>query len=191
MGRVEALASGDAPVFDPRTNVTGKGVIVEGQFDYSGTTYVFKTAAQPAPSVKDSLTDAPAGSLVERVMVLLGHHGDGTARAAIREVADWLRENDSEREMGGDAAATADLIEQEADCGLLQQLNPKPPASKRLWEAMEEAGRRELEDNPHADLAEFYEAMIRAVADWFTTITPRGSEAWRMASEVLREEASR
>jgi hypothetical protein len=68
----------------------------------------------PAPSVKDSLTDAPAGSLVERVMVLLGHHGDGTARAAIREVADWLRENDSEREMGGDAAATADLIEQEA-----------------------------------------------------------------------------
>ncbi len=39
-----------------------------------------------------------------------------------------------------------------------------PP--RRLWEAMEEAGRRELEDNPHAELAEFYEAMIRAVAAW-------------------------
>jgi hypothetical protein len=71
------------------------------------------------------------------------------------------------------------------DCGLLQQLNPKPPASKRLWEAMEEAGRRELEDNAHADLAEFYEAMIRAVADWLEARGNRGS-----ATE-LREEASR
>ena len=31
-------------------------------------------------------------------------------------------------------------------------------------------------------------AAIRAVADWFTTIAPRGSEAWRMASEVLLQE---
>jgi hypothetical protein len=91
MERVEALASGDAPVFDPLTNVTGKGVTVEGSFDQDGTTYVFKTAAQPAPATEESSAPAPAGSLVERVMVLLGHHGDGTARAAIREVAAWLR----------------------------------------------------------------------------------------------------
>jgi hypothetical protein len=117
MERVEALASGDAPVFDPLTNVTGKGVTVEGSFNQDGTTYVFKTAAQPAPSVKDSLTAAPAGSLVERVgkaranARVLGYDED---RAAIRGVAAWLRKNDSEREMGGDAAATADLIEYEA-----------------------------------------------------------------------------
>jgi hypothetical protein len=67
MERVEALASGDAPVFDPLTNVTSKGVTVEGSFGQDGTTYVFKTAAQPAPAVKDSLTTAPAGSLVERL----------------------------------------------------------------------------------------------------------------------------
>jgi hypothetical protein len=71
------------------------------------------------------------------------------------------------------------------DCGLLQQLNPKPPASKRLWEAMEEAGRRDLDDNPHAELAEFYEAMIRAVADWLEARGNRGSAA------ELREEANR
>jgi hypothetical protein len=39
------------------------------------------------------------------------------ARAAIREVAAWLRENDSECQMGGDAAATAELLEQEANRG--------------------------------------------------------------------------
>jgi hypothetical protein len=32
----------------------------------------------------------PAGGLVERVADVLGHHGDGTARAAIRDVASWL-----------------------------------------------------------------------------------------------------
>jgi hypothetical protein len=62
---------------------------------------------QPAPAVKDSLTTAPAGSLVERVMVLLGHHGDGTARAAIREVADWFR-------WPRDSPETAAALEHEA-----------------------------------------------------------------------------
>jgi hypothetical protein len=60
---------------------------------------------------------APAGSLMERVgkaranARVLGYDED---RAAFCVVAAWLREKDSEREMGGDAAATADLIEQEA-----------------------------------------------------------------------------
>jgi hypothetical protein len=68
----------------------------------------------------------PAGGLVERVAegiaaaddegltnMTWNHH----ARAAIREVAAWLRENDSECQMGGDAAATAELLEQEASHG--------------------------------------------------------------------------
>jgi hypothetical protein len=50
---------------------------------------------------------------------------------------------------------------------------------------MEEAGRRDLDDNPHAELAEFYEAMIRAVADWLEARGNRGSAA------ELREEANR
>jgi hypothetical protein len=74
--------------------------------------------APDAPTVKDSLTDAPAGSLMERLAWII-EPGDplvwrGTCGLILREVAAWLRENDSEREMGGDAAATADLIEQEA-----------------------------------------------------------------------------
>jgi hypothetical protein len=73
--------------------------------------------APDAPSVKDSLTDAPAGSLMERLAWII-EPGDplvwsGTCGLILLEVAAWLRENDSEREMGGDAAATADLIEQE------------------------------------------------------------------------------
>jgi hypothetical protein len=38
-----------------------------------------------------------------------------------------------------------------------------------LWEAMHEAQERELADNPHAELAEVYGAMIRAVAGWMRT----------------------
>jgi hypothetical protein len=68
--------------------------------------------AQPAPATEKSSAPAPAGSLVERVMVLLGHHGDGTARAAIREVAAWLRSEYPRRE--GYGTAWANLIEQEA-----------------------------------------------------------------------------
>jgi len=102
----------DAPPPEPLTNVTGKGVTVEGSFYQDGKTYVFKTAAQPAPAVKESLTTAPAGSLVERVMVLLGHHGDGTARAAIREVAAWLREREG-RHTHSSVVIAGDL-EQEA-----------------------------------------------------------------------------
>ena len=33
-------------------------------------------------------------------------------------------------------------------------------------------------------------AAIREVAEWFRTIAPRGSEAWRMAAEVLEQEAN-
>jgi hypothetical protein len=66
----------------------------------------------------------PAGGLVERVAQGIAAADDEGltnmtwnyhARAAIREVAAWLRENDSECQMGGDADATAELLEQEAD----------------------------------------------------------------------------
>lgn len=53
---------------------------------------------------------APGDSLVDRVTNAICHG----PRAAIREVAAWLRETDSEHQMGGDAAATADLLDQEA-----------------------------------------------------------------------------
>ncbi len=43
----------------------------------------------------------------------------------------------------------------------IQALDPN-----RLWVAMHQAQERELADNPMADHAEVYSAMIRAVADW-------------------------
>lgn len=92
-------------------------MVVEGTFDHGGETYRFK-AKPERETAMDKLRAAsaearPAGGLVERVETRAG--GDG--RAAIREVAAWLRENDSECQMGGDAAATAELLEQEADRG--------------------------------------------------------------------------
>ena len=63
-------------------------------------------------------------SLVERVARAIDkapydedRHQWDEARAAIQAVAAWLRENDAECQMGGDAAATADLLEQEAERG--------------------------------------------------------------------------
>ena len=53
-------------------------------------------------------TPSRAGSLVDRVMDVLGHHGDGTARAAILEVAEWLAQN-------GWGTASDALLRQEAN----------------------------------------------------------------------------
>ena len=84
--------------------------------DDEGTNYC-ALAEQAAPAVKESPAPAPATSLVDRVgkaranAFVLGNYQD---RAAIREVAAWLRKSDAKLEMGGDAAATADLLEQEA-----------------------------------------------------------------------------
>jgi hypothetical protein len=49
---------------------------------------------------------------------------------------------------------------------------------------MEKAGQRELDDNPHAEQAEFYEAMIREVAAWLRDLHPSPG----MASAALRLE---
>jgi hypothetical protein len=56
----------------------------------------------------------PAGGLVERVTSVLGHYGDGTARAAIREVAKWLRDNPGPNSAW--SAVARDLMD-EADRG--------------------------------------------------------------------------
>jgi hypothetical protein len=73
-------------------------------------------SAEVRPTVKESLTDG--GALLERVanaIYNVPHDSAAEARAAIREVAAWLRENDSECQMGGDADATAELLEREAN----------------------------------------------------------------------------
>jgi hypothetical protein len=70
-----------------------------------------------APAGKESLIDAPAGSLVERVALRIAPPGsfapcesyDSEARAAIREVAAWLKENRCPN--------TGTLLEKEANRG--------------------------------------------------------------------------
>jgi hypothetical protein len=57
--------------------------------------------------------------------------------------------------------------------------------AERLWERMEDAGRRELDDNPHAEQAEFYQAMLREVAQ-----TLRAS-FFEHAADWLEQEADR
>jgi hypothetical protein len=54
---------------------------------------------------------APPVGLVEMLTNLLGHHGDGTARAAIREVADWLEQ----RRAADSHWITVALLRQEAN----------------------------------------------------------------------------
>ena len=60
-------------------------------------------------------------SLVNRVSHALGAMSgygvgfDTQARVTLHEVAAWLRKNDSNYQMGGDAAVTADLLDAEAN----------------------------------------------------------------------------
>jgi hypothetical protein len=88
-------------------------------------------AADPTPDpamdeLRAASAEAQPAGLLERVAEGIAAADDEGltnmtwnyhARAAIREVAAWLRENDSECQMGGDAAATAELLEQEANRG--------------------------------------------------------------------------
>jgi hypothetical protein len=123
--RVEALEA--APAF--RVLETGERIqmnIVQDKLDR----LIALDREDPTPDpAMDELRAAsaeaqPAGGLVERVAQGIAAADDEGltnmtwnyhARAAIREVAAWLRENDSECQMGGDADATAELLEQEAD----------------------------------------------------------------------------
>jgi hypothetical protein len=99
-------------------------MVVEGTFEHGGETYRFKAKPEresAMPELRAASAEArPAGGLVERVanaIYNVPHDSAAEASAAIREVAAWLRKNDSECQMGGDADATAELLEQEADRG--------------------------------------------------------------------------
>jgi hypothetical protein len=73
---------------------------------------LFKDAAQPAPAVKESLTTAPARSLVERLGWIIEPDDPlawrGTCGLILREVADWFRNQ-------RDSPETAAALEHEAD----------------------------------------------------------------------------
>jgi hypothetical protein len=68
-------------------------------------------AAQP-PAAQPTPPAAPAEGLVERVTNVLGHYGDGAARAVIREVAAWMRQRTGTIANG---SQWADMLQQEAD----------------------------------------------------------------------------
>jgi hypothetical protein len=95
-------------------------MVVQGTFEHGGETYRFK-AKPERESAMDELRAAsaevrPAGGLVERVLDVLNEqtiYDDPmeTPRAAIREVAKWLREQ------GTPASGWAMRLEQEADRG--------------------------------------------------------------------------
>jgi hypothetical protein len=93
------------------------GVVTRVQLEAA----MLRSASDARQTAMDELRAASAeaqpGSLLERVanaIYNVPHDSAAEARAAIREVAAWLTENDSECQMGGDAAATAELLEQEA-----------------------------------------------------------------------------
>jgi hypothetical protein len=96
-------------------------MVVEGTFEHGGETYRFKAKPEreaPMAELRAASAEArPAGGLVERVAQSIAHKGcfapeefyDQEARAAIREVAKWLR--------AGRMLHAAELLEQEADRG--------------------------------------------------------------------------
>jgi hypothetical protein len=123
---IETTYGTEAATFTAR-QILRAPIVVEGTFEHGGETYRFKAkperegamtelraaSAEVRPTVKDSLTDG--GGLVERVARSIERTVDFNpdsyapeARAAIREVAAWLRE-------GGDysANAWADMLERE------------------------------------------------------------------------------
>jgi hypothetical protein len=68
--------------------------------------------SKPTPNDHQVGSSAPADGLVEMLVNLLGHYGDGTARAAIRGVADWLQQRTDTIANG---SQWADLLREEAN----------------------------------------------------------------------------
>jgi hypothetical protein len=91
----KALAKTTAILNDP-----GRALLTEVRETLELNLHALEWFSAPAPP--------PAGGLVERVVNVLGHYGDGTARAAIREVSAWIRSDLNGR-------SVADRLEQEAD----------------------------------------------------------------------------
>ncbi len=78
-------------------------------------------AAAEAATIKKSLTDAPAGSLVERVMDAMDEYAGvnryAEARAAIREVAKWVQGRHDSDQVVHTAYEAASWLRIEADRG--------------------------------------------------------------------------
>ena len=75
-------------------------------------------------------------------------------------------------------------LDQEAAMTELRAASAEARPAGRLWERMEKAGHRELDDNPHAEQAEFYQAMIREVAAFLEAIQGQWCDS---AAEVVAE----
>lgn len=98
-------------------------MVVEGTFEHGGETYRFKAKPEPESAMTElraaSAEAQPAGGLVERVAAKVEYDIDaeqdpeGIARAAIRDVAAWLRELHPSPGM----ASAALRLEQEANHG--------------------------------------------------------------------------
>jgi hypothetical protein len=97
---------GSSPIGQPIRQYLGMG-----QFERM-TEEQIEAAKQYRDCMAMPTTPPPAGSLMQRVMDVLGHHGDGTARAAILEVAAWLQGQESDLYQLGDAL---NLLEREAN----------------------------------------------------------------------------
>jgi hypothetical protein len=90
-------------------------------------------------------------------------------------------------EHGGETYRFKAKPERESAMTELRAASAEARPAERLWERMEKAGQRELDDNPHAEQAEFYEAMIREVAAWLREADDYSADAW---ADMLEREAN-
>jgi hypothetical protein len=153
-------------------------IVVEGTFEHGGETYRFKAK----PERVDAMTELRAASAEARPAGLVERDPEC--------VANWP----DCYEGGYDPSCCR--FPKSCSCEVRRPL-PNPVAearpAERLWERMEKAGQRELDDNPHAEQAEFYEAMIREVAAWLRendSECQMGGDAAATA-ELLEQEADR
>jgi lysozyme family protein len=96
-----------------------------------------------------------------------------------------------------DAAWSRGLIELRARVEALEAQQLPAPVKESLTtqpgglvERVAKICAREWDGNPEM-WGGVAEAVIRAVAAWFTTITPLDYEAWRLAAELLEQEVDR
>jgi hypothetical protein len=170
----------DGPQPEPLTNVTGKGVIVEGQFDYSGTTYVYRAKAQPAPAAQPeppTLQEAQANKvhheaelagleawrrqhLIQTREVVAGQPAPAVKESLTTAPAPQVRYSYCPvtiAECGG----PCEQGPEHCDCGEIKP-EPVPPPAGSLVEQMLDAMDQHLESNRYAEAR----AALRVVAAW-------------------------
>ena len=116
------------------------------------------------------------------------------ARALQQLLSDVLALLDSEQSQSADsmtdirkADASDELEAQQWPAAVKESLTTQPGG---LVERVAKICAREWDGNPEM-WGGVAEAVIRAVAAWFTTITPLDYEAWRLAAELLEQEVDR